>query len=371
MRLSDLAIKTLPKPEKGQRTYFDDTISGFGVRISQAGSRSFILELHNPRKFITIGRYGIITLAQAREKAKTILAERQLGIAGEEPSITYGQALKIFLDAYQRKPSTRHETERLLTRHFSSLASRPLSKIKAGDVAAITDALKPSEGKHALTAAKTFFRWCASREYVADDRISRLRSLRTGEGRERVLDVEELRRVLSEAELSGNFGMVVQLLILTGQRRGQIAHLRGELIDRENRTITWPGELMKGNRTHTIPYGDGTAVLLRTMPETGLFFPSKKGEPFNNWGMSKLNFDRRCPLPHWTLHDLRRTYATIMASLGIAPHVIERLLDHRTGTISGVAAIYNRHHFMPEMRAATERYEAHIVTLTRRGALPT
>jgi integrase len=88
-----------------------------------------------------------------------------------------------------------------------------------------------------------------------------------------------------------------------------------------------------------------------------------RGKPttsFNGWPKCKEAFDKRCGVTNWTLHDLRRTFATNLAALGVAPHVVERLLNHASGTISGVAAIYNQFKYMDEMRAAIEIWEQRL-----------
>jgi integrase len=120
---------------------------------------------------------------------------------------------------------------------------------------------------------------------------------------------------------------------------------------------------MKTGKQHQVPLGDMAANILTQWSKEGLLFPSARGRPYNNWSMSTRKLDSVCPIPHWTLHDLRRTFATKLAELGVGPHIIERLLAHTSGTISGVAAIYNRHHFLPEMREALQRWEERLQTL--------
>src|SRR5437660_10338781 len=112
MRLTDLGIKNLPTPNHGQRTYFDDSLPGFGIRVSRSGLRSFVLQIRNPRRFITIGRYGIVSLVKAREKTRDILARKQLGELQKPISTPFGDALDEFLAGYRRKnkPSTAAET---------------------------------------------------------------------------------------------------------------------------------------------------------------------------------------------------------------------------------------------------------------------
>ena len=119
---------------------------------------------------------------------------------------------------------------------------------------------------------------------------------------------------------------------------------------------------MKSGHEHLIPIGPATQALLARRG-TDLLFENEDGRPFANYGHAHRHFLEASGVPHFTRHDLRRTFSTGLASLGTAPHIIERLLDHQSGTISGIAATYNRFHFLPEMRAAVEKWEEHLANL--------
>ena len=112
---------------------------------------------------------------------------------------------------------------------------------------------------------------------------------------------------------------------------------------------------MKGNQSHTIPLSDMMATLIPN--HDGLAFPNESGNVFNNWSDPHTAFLAACNVAHFTRHDLRRTVSTYLAQLQIAPHVTERLLAHRSGTISGISAIYNRYSYMTEMSQALEIWE--------------
>jgi integrase len=110
-----------------------------------------------------------------------------------------------------------------------------------------------------------------------------------------------------------------------------------------------------------------TAALVETIPVFGcpFLFPARRNDaaPFSGWSKSKITLDQKCGISQWTLHDLRRTFATNLASLDVAPHVVERLLNHVSGTISGVAAIYNRFSYLDEMGDAMNRWEGRLAVL--------
>jgi integrase len=115
---------------------------------------------------------------------------------------------------------------------------------------------------------------------------------------------------------------------------------------------------MKGNKEHTVPIGPHTVKLLSILPAEGYLFRGRADGPYNGWSNGKRLF--KVDMPHWTLHDLRRTFATGHAKLGTPPHITERILAHQSGTISGVAAIYNRFEYLPETKAAMKAWERHL-----------
>ncbi|MGH9425012.1 MAG: tyrosine-type recombinase/integrase, partial [Terriglobia bacterium] len=146
------------------------------------------------------------------------------------------------------------------------------------------------------------------------------------------------------------FGIIVKLLILTGQRRGEIAGIKPQCIS--DKAITWPKETTKNGREHTLPISNSVKQLLPHLPQN-----------YNTWAKPKVSLDHLSQVHDWTLHDLRRTYATNMAALGTPIHVIEKLLNHSSGTIRGVAAIYNRHSYFEEMKIADAAYEEKLQSL--------
>jgi integrase len=376
MRLTDLTIRTLPVPPKGQKTYFDDTLTSFGCRVSQGGTRSFVVQHGAERQLTTIGRYPVISLSEARTQAKHILAERTLG-KHRPRSIPFDDALAGFLAACEQrnKPRTVQDYTRLLNRHFP-FGKTQLSAIMPQDINRRLDRLldTPAEHAYALIVIKIFFNWAIGRHYLDTNPCARLKRPARPDARERVLTDAELAAVYRAArEGDDNFSHIVALLILTGQRRGEIGALRWDWIDDKARTITLPSSVTKNKRTHTFPYGSMVAAVLERASRTSEYvFPASRtnvrGKPttsFNGWPKCKWTFDAKCQIADWTLHDLRRTFATNLAGLGTPPHVTERLLNHVSGTISGVAAIYNKFQYIDEMRAAVTAWETRLASLLK------
>ena len=232
-RLTDLTIKSLPPPESGQKTYWDDAVPGFGVRVSQGGSKTFALVQGVNRERTTIGRYPIISLSDARGKAKEILAKKLLS-KEDENSITFGEALPIFLEAVAKrnKPRTLADYRRLLTRHFlPGFARLQLSEIKTAGILKRVDALgaTPSEQNHAFVAIEVFFRWARRRRYIESNPCEGLQLPNRLASPSRVLDDRELVNVYRYVgEVDESFCDAVRLLILSGQRKQEINWLKRE-----------------------------------------------------------------------------------------------------------------------------------------------
>lgn len=367
MLLTDLSVRALKAPLTGQKTFFDDNLKGFGIRVSCGGTKTYVLMYGRARRLTTIGRVGIISLKEARDKARTILAQRTLG-AVELPKITFGDALSLFLETHgpNLKPSTKTELKKGLERHFlPKWRHEQLASITTADISATIDRLHktPSEAAHAYAKLRQFLTWATERNYLDRSPMERLRSPHKYVPRQRVLCDEELRAVYLQAAVDGgSYGKLVRLLILLGQRLKQISHLRGEYIDRRKKQIGWPPALMKSNRTHVIPYGDLAAEIIDTLPEIGLCFPArgKPDKPMNGFSELKADFDKACGVSGYTHHDFRRTMRTGLASLRTPREYAERILDHRSATMTDVEAIYDRFGYMDEMREAIEAWEGKL-----------
>lgn len=360
MRITDLSLRALQPPEKGQKTYFDDTLSGFGVRVSQGGSKMFVLIHGTDRRRTSLGRVGIITLAQAREQGRRLLAEKTLGIV-QLPTASFAEAKDLFLASCETRLRDRtiSDYRRLLTRHFSKFAKRPLASLQSHEISGAIDGLKatPVEQNHAFAAARTLFRFCVRRGLIPRSPLEGMNLPSRIHTRDRMLDGPELLAVWKAAVAIGYpFGMIVQLLLLSGQRKSEIALLEWSWISGD--TITTPVAVAKNHRAHTFPIGSLIKGVLARVPRTGdrLF-------TVYNWDAKTDDLRERAGIAHFVLHDLRRSFASHMASLEVPPHVVERLLNHISGTVSGVSAIYNRYSYLKEMQEAVAAYESHLLRL--------
>jgi integrase len=381
--LTEITLRNLKPPERGQKTYTDDNLTGFGVRVSQGGTKTFTLVYGVNRQRVTIGRYPIISLSDARIEAKRILAEHTLGRSRPQ-TIAWDDGLALFLKHCQEKNRSRtvRDYRRLLKRHFA-FGRKKLGEITTADITKRLDRLNetPSERNHALLAVKVFLKWARQppRSYMSHNPCEGM-VLSKRPSRKRVLTDAELGTVYRTAlEGEDAFSNIVALLILAGQRRGETGALRREWIDARDRTITLPDSITKNKRTHTFPYGEAAGRIIEAIPEEGEYlFPAirehVRGKPtttFNAWSKSKVAFDIACGITGWTLHDIRRTFGTGLARLKVQPHIVERLLNHKLGSIgnqadgvvTAVAEIYNRHLYMEEMREAIAKWEAFLASL--------
>src|SRR5262249_8198885 len=146
------------------------------------------------------------------------------------------------------------------------------------------------------------------------------------------------------------FGNIVQLLIVTGQRRDEVAGMRWQDLDLTEKVWTIPGANNKSGRIHSVPLSPQVLEIIKKLPRVHdkLLFPAKgKDHHVNGWSRWKAKMDNMCKVNDWTLHDLRRTAATGMAKLDVEPHIIGRIMNHAQG---GVAGIYNRYQYLPKMR---------------------
>lgn len=363
-RLTDASVRAL-KPASRQYFVRDETVRGFGVRVSPGGTKTFALMHGADRRLTSIGRCGVITLQEARVAAKKMLAEETLGNHAPQTA-TFRDALDIYISTHLPNNRTAYESERVLKKHLlSPLQSKKLTQIHYQHVAVIVDRIKTNAAaNHLYVEARTFFNWAVKRRYLAVSPLAGSTPPHPFVSRDRVLTHEELRSLWYAAEKIGYpYGTIVQLLFW-GQRRGETAAIRRDWF--ANDLISFPPEVVKNGRRHDFPIGPFASRIVGSIPKRGpMLFPARGREdrPFAGWSAGFCELERLSGVKSFVLHDLRRTFATELASLGVAIHVIEKLLNHTGGQLSGVAAIYNRFSYAKEMREAVMLWEKHLTAL--------
>ncbi|WP_323767725.1 MULTISPECIES: integrase family protein [Roseobacteraceae] len=364
IRLTDLAVRKLSLREQGQVTYWDVSTPGFGLRCS-ARSKSYVVMYGPRRQLKTLGRFPDLALADARKVARQFLATFA-ETPYPEQRYTYAPVREAFLEDCKTRlrPSTCAGYKLYLKRiQFSGYLDdiSPSQAIKA--IKRLSNS--PSSQNHGFTALKVFFGWACNRQYMERNPLADLRRPHKVNARERVLSEEEVASLLDHTlGARDRYHDIVTLLLLTGQRRGEIANLQWG--DIEPDLITLPSERTKNHKRHAFPIGPRTAALLESIigGEHHVFGETYFDVPYSGWSKGHRRLLKKTGLKHFTLHDLRRTFSTIHAILGTPIHVTERLLNHSSGTLSGVAAIYNRYDYKEEMRAAQLKYEDYIASLT-------
>jgi integrase len=380
IRLTKSAIDALPT-SKSDVVYWDAGCPGFGVKVTPKGRKVFIVLYRTAgagsklRKY-TIGPYGRVTLHQARVAAQRVFAAK---LEGRDPAAEKREAkrrvvadqvedlLEMFIAQRLSQNRSGGEISRLLRREVGKpWADRSIHEITKRDVVEVVSAIEqrgaPVAANKTLKSIKTFLRWCVGRAVLDQSPAEGVPLPAKEVARDRVLDDEELARVILAArQIGGPYGGIVEFLALTGQRREEVARLPWEELDLARRIWTIPKSRTKNAKAHVVHLSEQSlAVLTRADRNSALVFSLLGTKPFREFSRAKRRLDQLSGVTGWRLHDLRRTCVSGMARLGIAPHIADKILNHQSGTISGVAAVYQRHDFLGERQEALERWGTHV-----------
>ena len=359
MRLNDRIIRNLKPNPTGQYRVYDDHLKGFGVVVGQ-GSKSFFVMYGKRRKVKTLGKYPAVSLKTARSEAHTFLATYSPSPL-QNANITFSEAVRRFLTESRTKH--KKQTTNDYTRHLSFYEfDKKLSDITRSEILSKLNSLsnQPVTQNHTFDTTVNFFNWCLRHELIDRNPLQGQRKPAVKLHRERVLTEDELTAVYRRAaEYPFPYGHIVRLLILTGQRKSEILHLTW---DRVGEALQF---LDTKNRTdHEIPLLPMARGVIDSIPHRKPYlFQNTNSRPFSAFSKAKIVFDQELDIPPYRLHDLRRTFSTNMAMLGTPLHVTEAILNHKSGAISGVAAIYNRYDFFKEMHGALNLWENHLKSL--------
>lgn len=369
--LTDKTIQAL-KPRKGVYDVHDMHCPGLTVRVFESGLRSFALRYRygTKQRRYGLGRYPVVSLVKAREKAIEALRQVEEGIdpsrRRRQPDMQVEAICAAFIRQYA-KPRNRNwrETERILNREFVTVhGQRDIRQIKRHDVLEIMDAALERgasyQANRILATIRKLFNWCLERGIIDATPIAGLKAPTRELSRDRVLDDGEIRRVLNAARLDAYpFRQFVPLLLATAQRRGELANMRWSELDLEARTWVIPAERAKNGKPHVVHLSDFAVSLLDEVPQfvdCDYVFTTTRRSPVSGFSKALRWLHEHSETSDWHMHDLRRTAASGMARAGVAPYVVEKVLNHVSGTISGVAAVYNRYAYDAERCAALEKW---------------
>jgi integrase len=386
MKLTSKSVAGLQLPAgKSDHIVWDDDVPGFGLRLRAGGSRGYVFQFKVGRqqRRIALGSVTAIDIGRARDTAANLYHRVKLG---EDPagakiegrrmaSETFEAVGRRFLErqAKHRRPRSYLEIQRHILKYSAPLHNLQLAKVTRRDVANVLVAVSESAGDVTANRVRTsisgLFTW-AMQNGLADGNPVIGTGRNREHSRERVLTPEELTLIWRHLG-DGHYAAVMKLLILTGQRASEIADLRWSEIHGD--TITLPGERTKNGRGHVIPLSAPARAVLEAQSHRAgrdLIFGVGQGG-FDGWHIRKQKLDAAITaatgkaLPHWTTHDVRRSVVTHMAEIGIAPHIVENIVNHVSGHRAGVAGVYNRARYQDETRAALQRWAEYLKECTR------
>ena len=341
-----------------------------------------------------LGPYPALDLPEARDRARDAVRILSLGRDPGAEKIEAARNVRArpadhdlivsvvedFLTRHVRKhnkPTTAATATQILHKDVVPVwGSRKVSDITRRDVLDLLDRIvdrgSPVMANRVLATVRKFFNWCVDRSIISASPCVGVKAPSHETARDRVLTDAELRLVWLASESVGwPFGPFTKLLILTAQRRDEVAGIVKSELHEHGTQWQLPGTRSKNGLANIIPLSGMAQAILNDLPKIkGDYLLTTTGEgPIRGYSRAKQRLDDEIvslndgkAIAAWTFHDLRRTAASGMARLGTDPHVVEAVLNHRSGTISGVAAIYNRYQYLSEKHAALEAWAKHVQT---------
>lgn len=399
MNLTERRIERLVIENGGKdRLVFDDEQKGLAVRITASGSRSYLAQytLHGIKFRVPLGSCGALSLAKARKAAAAIMgdvakgknpaAERKEEIANAKRArerLTLGGLINTWEKLHLSSKRARYAAEatRALRHAFKKQLDRSAEELDRATVVRTLDSLLKSQATSmaSRTAAygRAAFAWSVKRGSVTNNPFNDLPSIGSPPRRARVLSDEELAAIWRATD-DTNFGRIVRMLILTGQRREEVAGMMWTEVSDDLSTWTLPAHRTKNGTDHVVPLSHPATTIIRSLlpddaVERGreleirrnknfLVFPGRFGTPYGGWSKSKSELDEQSGLADWRLHDLRRTLATGLQKLGVRLEVTEAVLNHVSGSRGGIVGIYQRHDWASEKRAALIAWAEHVLS---------
>jgi integrase len=382
------------KPRETRYEVPDGEVRGLYLQIFPTGNRSWAFRYRFRRKTEkeTLGPYPEIGLRGARDLARKshgVLASgqnpaelRKAAKAAARPAV---DLIEDVVDLYvarhlsTRGRITRSEATRVLKKEVAApWRGRRLGEITRVDIHDLLDQIKdraPIQANKVFAWLRAMCNWAVGRGIIAASPCLGIRAPAPAKSRDRVLSDDELKAVWEAAErLEAPYTALIKLLILTGQRRGEVAGVCWSELDLAARVWTLPRERAKNGVEHTIPLSDLAVDIMQTTPRIdgcpfALTISGRR--PISDFYMAKQQLDRLLPpgMAPWVLHDIRRSVASGMARLGTNLAVVEKLLNHVSGSFAGIVGVYQRYTFADEKRAAMEVWARHVEQLVSGEAM--
>jgi integrase len=382
--LNEETVKALAAPERGNKIYYFagavlqgvPAPKGFGVRVTAAGARAFVLnyQLRGREYRFTIGQYPTWTALKAVREARELRQRIDRGdnplddrapktVATVEAPKTVADVIEDFIRRHVNTLRTAKSVESALRRLvLPAIGSIPVYDLRRRHIAAMLDTIEEQTGAVQASRVVAYvtkcFNWYATRddEFTSPMIRGMARSIAAEHARDRVLSDDEIRLIWPQLDDAGTFGALVKMLLLTGQRRGEVAGMRRSEIGPDG-VWTIPAARYKTKRAHAVPLSAPALAVIEARPKSDVVFASVAGTPFNAYDKPKRVLDKATGTSGWTLHDLRRTAKTLMQRAGVRPDISERVLGHAQGAIEST---YDRHSYLDEKREALEKLAAMV-----------
>jgi integrase len=379
MKLSKANIDRLTlAPGQSELIKSSDDVPGLRIRLRDNGSRTWEYKYGKVMPRITIGRYPAVDVTGAHKTAKEFYAKvilgqnpaREKAEAKARSAETFGACVEVYLERrrHELRAKTLVALRRHLTRNLAPLHNMNITAVDRKSIAAQLSRIAttaPVQANRTLTSVHKFLEWAIGEGLIESNPATGCNKAAENDARDRHLNPDEIRALWEALPARGDdYGDILKLLLLTGQRQREIADLTWNEINFDRGVIELPGERTKNHRPHTIPMSDTVSAILQARsrrPDRDLVFGASCKGGFSGWGKAKARLDAKLnfKMP-WVVHDLRRTAATGMAELGVQPHVVEAVLNHVSGSKSGVAGIYNRSTYESEKRTALTLWADHV-----------
>ena len=372
--MARLSVKSVEawRPEAGRQEIPDGYVRGLYLIVHPTGHKVWAVRFRyggRTRKH-TVGPYPVFGLKDARDAAVKVLRAVSEGRdPAQQRSGSIEDITAHFLEQHCKdyRPRSRQEAERLFRVNIlPRWKGRKVEEVTRADVRSLLANLTstPVVANRVHGVLNILFRWAVEHDLIAHSPVAGVRAPNKETARDRVLTDAELRAVWRAAEKEGYpFGTIVQLLILTGQRRGEVAGMAFSELYLKSGLWILPRERVKNGRRHEVPLPRQAIEILKAAPQIGdqYVFTINGTGPFGGFSKARARLD--VDIPSWTLHDLRRTAASGMAKLGVSLVVIEKVLNHVSGSLGGIVGVYQRHEYADEKRDALQRWADHVERL--------
>lgn len=380
--LNAKAIDAL-KPMDKRYEVHDLLCPGFSIRVYPSGKKVFTVKYRYgvKQRRMQVGVYPRLSLAEARARATEACRMVDDGI---DPAAKRRQLdMRVeavcaqFIRIYAR-PRNRSwkEAERILQRELVPVfGQRDIRQLTRPDIMSLIDGAvdrgSAYQANRIHSHVRKLFNWCVERGIVETSPVVGLRAPTREQARDRVLTDAEITALLKACEKEPYpYRQFVPLLLATAQRRGELNAMRWSEINLETKEWVIPGHLSKNGKPHAVPLSAFAMQLLSEVPRyvgCDIVFTTHGYVPINGFTKAIRHLHKVSGTSDWRFHDLRRTAASGMARAKIAPHIIEKVLNHISGTISGVAAVYNRYGYDSEKRDALEQWGETLAKLARQN----